>query len=618
MPRQQRRLLRTATLRFAVTGAAFGLLFPIFATAISIVIAQLPFSLASAITVQRSLPLLWIIDTVPLFLGLFASFAGRREDALQRTTVALRDLSVQLANREEEAARKLAERSAQLQASADVSHAAVSILDPQQLLGEVVNQISAHFGFYYAAVFLLDHNGTYLILREATGEAGRILKERRHRLRVGLNSMVGYAVVKREPRVALNAGEDVVRFANPLLPDTQSEVALPLIVGDQVLGALDVQSTQLNAFDEAAIATLQNMAAQIAIALQNAESYRQLQQALEYATRQYELSRTIFTSSTPAEAYQSLGRVFAMLNDIDRIGLLRVAEWDTARQPAEYELITEWDVIGGAQFDTGRRYIAAEAPLARLVATDEVIVIGDANDNRLPLATREQLAQAGAQAAMLVPLVIRGQYDGFIAAIAGQPHEFQESEVRLVKSAAEQLGVVLTNLQLTTEMQATLERVALLNRRLSGEAWSSYLSGRDQWLVESGHAEQAAIRTSLQVPIIVRGQTIGAFNVADARPDHQWQPDEVTLLQTIAGEVALTIENARLIEQTQRTAQRERTINEINARVRQSVDLDAILRTAVDELGQSLKAARVVARIRTLTTDDSIIAADEGRGATND
>ena len=144
--------------------------------------------------------------------------------------------------------------------------------------------------------------------------------------------MVGYAVMKREPRVALNAGEDAVRFANPLLPDTQSEIALPLMVGDQVLGALDVQSTQLNAFDEAAIATLQNVAAQIAIALQNAESYQQLQQALEHATRQYELSRTIFAAGTPAEAYESLGQVFAMLSGIDRISLLRVTDRDAAGQ----------------------------------------------------------------------------------------------------------------------------------------------------------------------------------------------------------------------------------------------------------------------------------------------
>jgi len=137
--------------------------------------------------------------------------------------------------------------------------------------------------------------------------------------------------------------------------------------------------------------------------------------------------------------------------------------------------------------------------------------------------------------------------------------------------------------------------------------------------VESGRAPHtSADATGLQVPIVVRGQTIGVFNVADTQADRQWQEDELTLLQTIAGEVALTIENARLIEQTQRTAQRERQINEINARVRQAVDLDAILRTAVTELGQSLKAARVVARVGTVTTDDANLAAGEGRGGTND
>ena len=76
---------------------------------------------------------------------------------------------------------------------------------------------------------------------------------------------------------------------------------------------------------------------------------------------------------------------------------------------------------------------------------------------------------------MLVPVMIHDRFEGFISAVAEQPHDFRDSEVRLMKSAAEQLGVVLSNLQLTTEMQTTLERVALLNRRLSNEAWSSYL-----------------------------------------------------------------------------------------------------------------------------------------------
>ena len=496
----------------------------------------------------------------------------------------MREQNMQLTAMRVQLEERVTERTAQLRTAAEVGRVANSILDTQQLMNEVVNLITARFGFYYAAVFTLDQSGSYVILREATGEAGRILKERGHRLRVGRDSMVGYAVMKREPRVALNAGDDAVRFANPLLPDTQSEIALPLLAADQVLGALDVQSTQLNAFDESAIATLQNVAAQIAIALQNAESYQRLQEALSYTTNQYELSRTIVTASTAQEAYQSLGQVFAMLSGIDRIAMLRITDRDVTGQPREYELVISWDVLGGAQYDTGQRYALAEAPFANLVTEDEVIVIRDAQDPRLPLGTRQQLAQAGAHAVMLVPVVIQDRFEGFISAVAEQPHDFRDSEVRLVKSAAEQLGVVLTNLHLATEMQTTLERVALLNRRLSSEAWSGYLGSREHWLVESGHASPAAATSGLRVPISVRGETIGVFSIADADTERQWQEDEQTMLQTIAAEVALAIENARLIEQTQRTAQREKDIASAADKIHRSIDLDAILQTAVEEV----------------------------------
>jgi GAF domain-containing protein len=286
-----------------------------------------------------------------------------------------------------------------------------------------------------------------------------------------------------------------------------------------------------------------------------------------------------------------------MFADVDRIQLLRVIERDANNQPAVYEMAIEWDILGGAQMDTGMSYAAAKAPLAALVAEDEAVVIRDANDMRLPATTRERLAQANAQAVILAPLLIGAEYSGFVAAISEQPREFADNEVRLLKSTAEQLGVVLTNLQLTAEMRTTVERVALLNRRLSGEAWDSYRAGRAQLRVESGHVEFLAPEHQLQVPIVVRGETIGAFNVADNNREREWNEDELSILQTIAEEVALAIDNARLIEQTQRTASRERAINEINARVRQTIDLDAILRTAVNELGQSLKAARVTARI---------------------
>ena len=144
---------------------------------------------------------------------------------------------------------------------------AAATLDPDQLLRQVVNLITERFGFYYAAVFTLNDTGTSAVLREATGGAGRILKVRAHQLDVNEQSMVGYVIVQRKARIALDVGAEPVRFANPLLPETRSEIALPLMARNRVLGALDVQSTQPAAFDEANAAVLQAMADQIAIAL---------------------------------------------------------------------------------------------------------------------------------------------------------------------------------------------------------------------------------------------------------------------------------------------------------------------------------------------------------------
>ena len=145
----------------------------------------------------------------------------------------------------------------------------------------MANLITDQFGYYYTALFLVDELGEQAWLYSATGEAGRVLKENKHHLRVGGNSMVGMAVSTGKARVALDVGAEPVRFENPLLPYTRSEIALPLTVGDRVLGALDVQSTKAGAFGPQEIDTLQGMANQVAIALENARLFENSQKSLE-------------------------------------------------------------------------------------------------------------------------------------------------------------------------------------------------------------------------------------------------------------------------------------------------------------------------------------------------
>ncbi len=188
--------------------------------------------------------------------------------------------------------RDLQERSAYLEASAEVGRAAVSILDRGQLLTTVVDLIRERFNLYYVGLFLMDDNGEWAVLRAGTGAAGQEMLRREHRLRAGSATMIGQCVAQSEARIALDVGAEAVRFDNPLLPDTRSEAALPLRSRGRILGALTVQSAQPSAFDQDTIVVLQTMADQVAVALDNARLFAEAQQAIDSERRAYgELGR---------------------------------------------------------------------------------------------------------------------------------------------------------------------------------------------------------------------------------------------------------------------------------------------------------------------------------------
>lgn len=177
--------------------------------------------------------------------------------------------------------KQIMERTEQLKATSEVGRAVSSILNPEELIEKFVNLITERLGYYYAAIFIVSPDGRWAELRSATGEAGKELQAKKHRLPIAGNNMVGSAINLREARIAHDVGREAVRFDNPLLPNTRSEIALPLIVGGNVLGALDAQSTIENAFDEENIETLQGMVNQVAIALENGRLFQEAQQALK-------------------------------------------------------------------------------------------------------------------------------------------------------------------------------------------------------------------------------------------------------------------------------------------------------------------------------------------------
>ncbi len=178
-------------------------------------------------------------------------------------------------------------RAQRLFAAAEVSRAATAITDLETLLFRAVELIQERFDLYYAGIFLVDEKREWAILRAGTGEAGRKMLEAGHRLRVGGQSMIGACVATGEARIALDVGREAVRFNNPLLPKTRSEMALPLRSGGEIIGAMTIQSTEEAAFSEEDIVVLQTMADQLANAIQVSRLLRSTERNLKQLRAAY-------------------------------------------------------------------------------------------------------------------------------------------------------------------------------------------------------------------------------------------------------------------------------------------------------------------------------------------
>ena len=181
-----------------------------------------------------------------------------------RELIQLRDV---LEIRVQERTASLEKRATQLQTVSSMARNITSIKNLDSLLSITTRLVSKQFGFYHTGIFLLDDAGEYAVLHASNSEGGRQMLNRGHRLFLDSNSIVGFVASHSEPRIALDVGTDSVYFNNPDLPDTRSEMALPLQVSGRVIGVLDVQSRETNAFVEEDIFVLSTLADQIAVAI---------------------------------------------------------------------------------------------------------------------------------------------------------------------------------------------------------------------------------------------------------------------------------------------------------------------------------------------------------------
>jgi GAF domain-containing protein len=205
--------------------------------------------------------------------------ARRNEHAQLVGNLKLQQIRESLEEIVAERTQDLRRRSEELRMASEVARDATAAHDLDDLLKNAADQIRERFNFHHVSIFLVDEIGEYAVLRAATGDFGHLV-ERGHQLPVSESSLVGSAVAGGRARITLNAGDDAVNFVSPLLPETRSEMALPLRIGERVIGALDIHSTQATAFDEADVQVFQTLADQLAVAVENARLIHALQQNL--------------------------------------------------------------------------------------------------------------------------------------------------------------------------------------------------------------------------------------------------------------------------------------------------------------------------------------------------
>ncbi len=271
---------RKKTFLYALMGALFGLLFPICAVLLSLLEAQLPLTINNILLLQSQSPLLWIINTAPFFLGGFAALAGVRQDKLEQANQMLLQSQSEYETVQRELEKRVQERSLDLILAAEVSKTVTAkINNLNQLLTDAVEQIRSRFNLYYTQVYLTDRSGKVITLSAGTGDVGKQLLQRGHQLLISADSLNGRAALEKRSILVADTSSNASFLPNPLLPHTRSEMTVPLMIGNQVIGVLDMQSDKTNALNENNLPAFEALAGQLAVAIQNASLFEQVNQA---------------------------------------------------------------------------------------------------------------------------------------------------------------------------------------------------------------------------------------------------------------------------------------------------------------------------------------------------
>jgi len=353
-------------------------------------------------------------------------------------------------------------RARQLATNATVSQIASSILELDMLMPQLVEVIKTSFGYDHVQIFLMDDADKFAVLRASSGEAGRKLLEAGHRLEKGSRSVIGQVTAQGKPVIASDTADSrTVHRPNPLLPSIRSEMALPLILKGQVVGALDVQSAQSNAFDDDDIAVLTTLGAQIAVAIDNAQLFDESRQ------RANEMG-FLFTVTTAAAAAENLDDALVNVAVELRSSLdaLSVILYRPERYiDAEENTITILRPVALAGSDQPLSELsefnleADQNVIAESARSGQPVNLFELNDVRDYLPVSE-----GARSAIIVPLYAGTELIGIIVAEDEAPNAYDHSTLTLLLTLSGTLSAIVQSQQLLEQLQRTNAQLRELDR----------------------------------------------------------------------------------------------------------------------------------------------------------
>ena len=349
----------------------------------------------------------------------------------------------------------LAERRATLlHAAAKVGRSVTSILDPDLLLEQTVDIICDEFGFYYAGVFLVDETGEWAVLSAGRDEAGAQMVAAGHKLKVDGHSMIGAATGQRQARIALDVGEEPVHFKNPYLPHTRSEMALPLIVGDTVIGALTVQSVEEAAFTGDDITTLQTMADQLAVAINNADLHLENRRLLARVERRARLLEAASQVGRDVTSILDMGELLNKTVDIicDAYGFYYAGVFLVGEGE-------EWAVLRAGRGEAGTQMIAAGHKL-QIGGHSMIGTCIEGRQARIALDVGEEPVHfknphlPHTRSEMALPLIVADRAIGAVTVQSVEEAAFSDDDVTSLMAMADQLAIAINNARLLKELEA--------------------------------------------------------------------------------------------------------------------------------------------------------------------